>query len=109
MALTSNAHNGAVYSSNIANKKISHWISKIRLSNFRNYKEADFKIQKAPVILIGKNGSGKTNLLEAISLLAPGRGLRRAGKDEFCYKGRKKTFPCEVCFCPCSFCYISYF
>ncbi len=86
MALTSTAHNGASNPSNMTNKKISHWISKIRLSNFRNYKEADFKIQKAPVILIGKNGTGKTNLLEAISLLAPGRGLRRASKDEFSYK-----------------------
>lgn len=86
MALTSTAHNGAAYPSNKTNKKISHWISKIRLSNFRNYKEADFNLQKAPVILIGKNGTGKTNLLEAISLLAPGRGLRRASKDEFSYK-----------------------
>ncbi len=87
MALTSTAHSDATYALNLKNKKISHWISKIRLSNFRNYREVDLEIQKAPVILIGKNGSGKTNLLEAISLLAPGRGLRRAGKDEFCYKG----------------------
>ena len=86
MALTSTAHSGAAYASKLINNKFSHWISKVRLSNFRNYQEADIEINKAPVILIGKNGTGKTNLLEAISLLAPGRGLRRASKDEFSYK-----------------------
>jgi DNA replication and repair protein RecF len=35
-----------------------------------------------PILLLGENGAGKTNLLEAISFLSPGRGLRRATLDE---------------------------
>ncbi len=86
MALTTTAYSSAAYASNVVNQNISYWINRICLSNFRNYQEVNCEIQKAPVILIGKNGSGKTNLLEAISLLTPGRGLRRANKDEFSYK-----------------------
>ena len=67
-------------------KGISHWLRKIRLLNFRNYREVNFEIQNEPVVLIGKNGTGKTNLMEAISLLAPGRGLRRANTDDFSHK-----------------------
>jgi DNA replication and repair protein RecF len=52
-------------------------ISKITLSNFRNYKELRLNASASPAVLTGANGSGKTNLLEAISLLVPGRGLRR--------------------------------
>ncbi len=35
-----------------------------------------------PVAIVGPNGAGKTNILEAVSLLSPGRGLRRAGAEE---------------------------
>ena len=52
--------------------------------------EKNFEIQNEPVVLIGKNGTGKTNLMEAISLLAPGRGLRRANTDDFSYKDLNK-------------------
>ena len=95
MPLTTTAHSGVAYASDLIDKKITHWISKICLFNFRNYQEAYFEIQKAPVILIGKNGSGKTNLLEAISLLTPGRGLRRASKNEFSYKDLTKPISNE--------------
>ena len=44
-------------------KGISHWLRKIRLLNFRNYREVHFEIQNEPVVLIGKNGTGKTNLM----------------------------------------------
>ncbi|MGH1419485.1 MAG: DNA replication/repair protein RecF [Hyphomicrobiaceae bacterium] len=54
------------------------WIERITLSNFRNYTTATVETGPEPVILIGENGSGKTNLLEAVSLLAPGQGMRRA-------------------------------
>jgi DNA replication and repair protein RecF len=53
-------------------------IAQITLSHFRNYADIRLSCAAAPVILTGANGSGKTNLLEAISLLVPGRGLRRA-------------------------------
>jgi DNA replication and repair protein RecF len=53
-------------------------ISKITLSDFRNYAALTLRLGPEPVVLIGENGAGKTNLLEAISLFMPGRGLRRA-------------------------------
>ena len=58
------------------------WLSEIRLTAFRNYQQLQLPLSQAPVVLHGPNGAGKTNLLEAVSLLAPGRGLRRAGRDE---------------------------
>ncbi|HCO55440.1 MAG TPA: DNA replication and repair protein RecF, partial [Pelagibacterium sp.] len=45
----------------------------------RNYPSAALDLDHRHVVLTGENGAGKTNLIEAISLLAPGRGLRRAG------------------------------
>ncbi len=53
-------------------------ISRLRLSNFRNYHEMRLELEASPVILTGHNGAGKTNLLEAVSFLIPGRGMRRA-------------------------------
>lgn len=58
------------------------WLSEIRLTAFRNYQQLQLPLTPAPVVLSGPNGAGKTNLLEAVSLLAPGRGLRRASRDE---------------------------
>jgi DNA replication and repair protein RecF len=52
-------------------------VARITLSNFRNYPTLRLSLGEAPVVLTGLNGSGKTNLLEAVSLLVPGRGLRR--------------------------------
>jgi DNA replication and repair protein RecF len=52
------------------------------LSDFRSYGELDLKIEGRLVVLWGENGAGKTNLLEALSLFAPGRGLRRAELQE---------------------------
>lgn len=54
------------------------WVERLTLSNFRNYKSATLTMGPEPVVLAGANGAGKTNLLEAVSLLAPGQGLRRA-------------------------------
>ena len=53
------------------------WISRLRLTAFRCYAQANLETDRRPVVLTGPNGAGKTNLLEAISFLAPGRGLRR--------------------------------
>jgi len=53
-------------------------LSKLKLSDFRNYAEVSLRLDDRHVVLTGDNGSGKTNLLEAVSFLSPGRGLRRA-------------------------------
>lgn len=59
------------------------FIHQLTLFNFRNYGDLRLKLDCAPVILTGMNGSGKTNLLEAVSLLVPGRGLCRAAPSEW--------------------------
>ena len=65
-------------------------ITSLRLQNFRNYQTLDLALpdltclagkRSSSVVLAGANGAGKTNVLEALSLLAPGRGLRRAKAD----------------------------
>ena len=53
-------------------------LSRLTLTDFRNYRHLRLDLDDTPVVLTGANGAGKTNLLEAISLLAPGRGLRSA-------------------------------
>jgi DNA replication and repair protein RecF len=57
-------------------------VTRLVLTDFRNYREARLSLGTEPVVLTGPNGAGKTNLLEAISLLAPGRGLRGAKLTE---------------------------
>jgi DNA replication and repair protein RecF len=62
------------------------FIRRLTLTNFRSYHAAQVPLDHAgPVVLTGANGAGKTNLIEAISLLAPGRGLRRATMEEFAF------------------------
>ena len=62
------------------------FIRRLTLSNFRSYHAAQIILERAgPVVLTGANGAGKTNLIEAISLLAPGRGLRRATMEELAF------------------------
>ena len=54
------------------------WVERLALTNFRSYATAVVETDAGPQVIAGANGSGKTNLLEALSLLAPGQGLRRA-------------------------------
>lgn len=54
----------------------SVWLSRLRLTDFRNYEHLSIDLDGRPVVLTGENGAGKTNLMEAISLLSPGRGMR---------------------------------
>lgn len=61
-------------------------ITDLTLSHFRSHRLARVGFDGRPVALIGPNGAGKTNILEAISLLSPGRGLRRATVDEIARK-----------------------
>ncbi|MBL4854000.1 MAG: DNA replication/repair protein RecF [Robiginitomaculum sp.] len=59
------------------------FIKTLLLSDFRSYTVLDIAFDGRPVVLYGENGAGKTNLLEAVSLLSPGRGLRRAKLVDF--------------------------
>ncbi len=62
------------------------FLRRLSLTNFRSYHAAQVTLAAAgPVVLTGANGAGKTNLIEAISLLAPGRGLRRATFEELAF------------------------
>ena len=59
------------------------FLSQLTLTNFRNHADLRLELSGAPVVLTGMNGSGKTNLLEAISLMVPGRGMCRAKPEEW--------------------------
>jgi len=61
---------------------VSAAVTQINLTDFRGYASARLDLAARPVVLTGQNGAGKTNLLEAVSFLAPGRGLRRAKLSE---------------------------
>lgn len=65
-------------------------VRRLALSDFRNYREARLEADARFVVLTGPNGAGKTNLLEALSLLAPGRGLRRARPRELTRLGAER-------------------
>ncbi len=60
---------------------VSSFLRQLQLSHFRSYKSLSLEIDARPVAIFGPNGSGKTNVLEALSLLSPGRGLRGAKVD----------------------------
>ncbi|MAB14709.1 DNA replication/repair protein RecF [Parvibaculum sp.] len=53
-------------------------LARLIVTDFRSYARAELDLDASPVALTGENGAGKTNLLEAVSLLSPGRGLRGA-------------------------------
>ena len=57
-------------------------ITQLNLLHFRSHRVTRLEFDGRPVALYGPNGAGKTNILEAVSLLSPGRGLRRAGAEE---------------------------
>ncbi len=65
------------------------YVESLMLTNFRSYARVSVKPQgQSPlVVLTGENGAGKTNVLEALSYLAPGRGLRRATISEVAKQG----------------------
>src|SRR4051794_22501829 len=69
----------------IASTMAAARLRRLTLTNFRSYRAAQIAVGPAPIVLVGPNGAGKTNLIEAISLLAPGRGLRRATLEEVAF------------------------
>ncbi|MCB1462302.1 MAG: DNA replication/repair protein RecF [Nitratireductor sp.] len=62
-------------------------LTRLKLEQFRNYARLALTSDERHVVLTGENGAGKTNLLEAVSYLSPGRGLRRAPYDTIARKG----------------------
>jgi DNA replication and repair protein RecF len=56
-------------------------VRRLRLTDFRNHAALSLELPPRHVALVGPNGIGKTNILEALSFLSPGRGLRRAAYD----------------------------
>lgn len=58
------------------------FVPDLSLSHFRSHRRARVATDGRPVAIFGPNGAGKTNLLEAVSLLSPGRGLRRAAAED---------------------------
>ena len=71
-------------------------VRRLTLDHFRNYRSATLEAGAGLVVLAGENGAGKTNVLEALSLLAPGRGLRRASLPEMQQQGVQGGFAINV-------------
>lgn len=57
-------------------------LTRLSLSHFRSHKKGTLETDGRPVAIFGPNGAGKTNILEAVSLFSPGRGLRRASAED---------------------------
>jgi DNA replication and repair protein RecF len=68
---------------------LSHslYVSRLTLTDFRNHAALDLQLDGRPVCLFGPNGAGKTNILEALTMLAPGRGLRTASLTDVARAG----------------------
>jgi DNA replication and repair protein RecF len=62
-------------------------VGRLTLTDFRSYASAQLELAAGFVLLFGENGAGKTNLLEAVSMLAPGRGLRGAALSQMARQG----------------------
>ncbi len=60
------------------NNSIKSGVTRLTLTDFRNYQFLRINAELCPIVITGENGTGKTNILEAISFLTPGRGLRGA-------------------------------
>lgn len=67
-------------------------VTRLKIVDFRNYARLDIAFGEIGVVFHGDNGAGKTNLLEALSLLSPGRGLRRATYGDMVRAGAASGF-----------------
>lgn len=65
----------------------SLYVSRLALTDFRNHAALELDLDARPVCLFGPNGAGKTNIIEALTMLAPGRGLRSASVIELARGG----------------------
>ncbi|HEY7973826.1 MAG TPA: AAA family ATPase, partial [Ktedonobacterales bacterium] len=58
------------------------YIERLRLTDFRNYRELDLALPKGLIVFVGRNAQGKSNLLEAVMLVATSRSFRTANERE---------------------------
>ncbi|PTX57595.1 DNA replication and repair protein RecF [Litoreibacter ponti] len=72
-------------------------LSELTLSHFRSHRRVDISADGRPVAIFGANGAGKTNILEAISMLSPGRGLRRAKMEDIARKPEALGWKVSAC------------
>ena len=79
-----------------ANASKRSWLSRLKLDHFRNYQQADLTIHAGQLVILGDNGAGKTNLLEAVSLLAPWRGMRRSRTEHLAYRASGFEIACGI-------------
>jgi len=68
------------------------FLTRLKLGDFRNYAGLSLDLDARHVVLTGENGAGKTNLMEAVSFLSPGRGLRRAAYADVARVGAETGF-----------------
>ncbi len=74
-------------------------LQKLTLRNFRNHAYTELLLAGRNLVLFGANGSGKTNVLDAVSLLSPGRGMRRSPYVDMLRKGHEhEGWGVEACF-----------
>jgi DNA replication and repair protein RecF len=73
----------AAQPANMSAQDHNNAIQRLAVENFRNYDQKQIDVTAKQVVITGPNGIGKTNLLEAISLFSPGRGLRSATPNEW--------------------------
>lgn len=83
--------NEALNLQNATKTVVKSGVKCLTLTDFRNYAYLRLKTELSPIIVTGENGSGKTNILEAISFLTPGRGLRSARLADI-----KRISPCLI-------------
>ena len=63
-------------------KKLPSYISQLELYNFKNHQNMEIKLDGKFVLILGENGSGKTNILEALSLLNASKGIKNSKNSE---------------------------
>ncbi|MCC2646308.1 MAG: recF [Rickettsiaceae bacterium] len=66
-------------------------LEELKLTSYRNFDNFFLRTESNPVVILGQNGVGKTNILESISLLFPGKGLKNTKFDDICPKGNSFT------------------
>ncbi len=71
-------------------------VARLILQDFRSYQALDLPIGGQIIALVGENGAGKTNILEALSLFSPGRGLRRADLAEMARQDGDGAFAVSI-------------
>ena len=76
----------------VNNKQL--FIKQIKANYFRNYQNLELNLSADNIVLAGHNGVGKTNILEAVSYLTSGRGIRKAKSKELIFKKFDGRFYC---------------